>query len=198
VNMVAQKFDERHPVIQHTEIAPARNERTVYPTTIPGPYQPAARPAPRSGGERPAPSRSDYSAPKARQPVAAAPAAPAVTRQVEEAKAPTRSVPSSEVAHAAAPSRTTHQAVDDSKPSSRGLTGYRAGAASPTYSLRTSEVAQNETRPASFQESNPHVYYPKSYRQAAATHALPPANSLPATPLYSPDKSSSPRSRKSD
>ncbi|HWX21012.1 MAG TPA: DUF6600 domain-containing protein [Candidatus Binatia bacterium] len=44
--------------------------------------------------------------------------------------------------------------------------------------------------------SNPHVYEPKSYHQAAEAHALPPLNSRPASP--SQGNPSSPSSKKGD
>jgi hypothetical protein len=64
VNMVAQKLDERHPVVQHTEMAPARVERSVPtgPTQAPTQMQ-TPRTAPRPGNDKPVTTHSELSLP---------------------------------------------------------------------------------------------------------------------------------------
>lgn len=195
VNMVAQKVDQQHPVIQHREIAPARIERSPATSPAPAPFQPATRTTPRSTTERPAPSRPDYSAPKARSSALSAPASPAATRRVEATPPPTHLVASPPPTHPAVVSQAARPVADQPKPASRAV----PVTSTPTYPLRTTQAAPSQMGQAGSQGQNLHIYYPKSYHQAADVHALPPMNSPPRTPTSSSsDRSSASRSRKAD
>ena len=149
--MVAQKVDDRHPVIQHPQLAtstaqhpavPTRNARTPATAT----YQPQAS-TPRSVSQ-PAASQAHSQTPPARSTYSTAPTtsySPPATHQSSEASSKTL-----EQAHV-----TTSRAEAETRPA-------------PAHT----------TRPA-YQESNPHQYYPKGYYQSAEIHSLPPSNPRP-------------------
>ena len=98
-NIVAQKVDERHPIVQHAPIAPARVERKSSPSggvstpaTAPRRSQPEVPNAPqRSKGEKSPSLPQTQPAPRTYQPAPAAPSSPAPSRSPEERKQPTRS-----------------------------------------------------------------------------------------------------------
>ncbi len=171
--VAVQKVDDRHPVIQHTAIAPGRVDyrSTAGRTTVP--YSPAASPrryetpasqAPRRGTEaspvgpqsRPEP-RTYPSAPSAPSAPSSPPAPPSSYRR-DAAVSPNASSGSTAI------QRRPNTAQTDS--------------VSPNTSSRSSTIqrqpyaAQTESR-----GGNPHVYYPKTYHQSAESRPMPQASS---------------------
>jgi hypothetical protein len=150
--MVAQKIDERHPLVQPAPLASMHAER------------------------KPAPSMT-----------APAPATAPRHTPAESPKAPTQSISEKLAAHSPSPSASSqHQPAP-------------AAPVAPTAprieqpSTRT-EAASGAGKPSS-QGYVSHVYYPKSYQQAADVHSLPPVNS--ASSAHSSTHSSSDKNSKS-
>ncbi|HTL54903.1 MAG TPA: DUF6600 domain-containing protein [Candidatus Limnocylindrales bacterium] len=159
--MVAQKVDNRHPIIQPAPVVTAKAERPAnrspYPSSAaPRSTQPQdnrnlSQPAPDKAKERPAPSHNNYSsAPSSPSP------APANRNSTQNAPRP-------------AP-------TDDSKPNGKGPQSQTA--------------APPGTRPGAYDYKS-HFYYPKGYHQAAEVHSLPPLNPRPAAPDSQPDRGNS-------
>jgi hypothetical protein len=161
VNMVAQKIDDRHPVVQHAPVMTSRPERPAQtrmtqPGSVPGRPSPQGQPPgtyPRGAVDR---------APAYPQPQ------PAPTlKKAGQPASPT------------APSRTEEQ--PRTAPSDRQQQGRPSGYGStPQYPVRSGSSAPPESaRPAPAPQSSS-SYYPKGYHQAAETYALPPANPRPS------------------
>jgi hypothetical protein len=192
VNMVAQKVDQQHPVIQHAPIAPVRTQQPATFSrggTVPGAvstrpatqmpkapsspqyqstprtYQPAPTPAPQRGSSssssaRPS-STSQYQTTARTSQPAPATAAPATSTWSGSVK-PAASPQPTAKAYQAAPAASA--TPDAWKQGTRAAPSYR-GVSAPS---------QPATAQTSAQAQNPHVYYPKSYHQAAEVHQLPP------------------------
>jgi hypothetical protein len=154
--MVAQRVDERHPQVQPTPLTSMRVEhKPAPPTTAPAPAAAARHSQPespkastRSIGEKPAAATSAPSTARAYQPAPAAPATPTAPHMVEAPKSPARST--------AAPVPQTAPRID--QPAAR------------------TEAPASAGKPSS-QGLASHVYYPKTYHQAADVHSLPPLSS---------------------
>jgi hypothetical protein len=202
VNMVAQKVDAGHPVIQHAPIAPVSTGRpsTVSrsgsaPGAAPGrPSTQAPKVAPWSGGARPSSSpqyqpapRSSQPAPTPSAPKTSAPsssAKPAYSPQVQSASKTYQPTPTS------LPTATAPRAPDEWKQGTRSAPGYRSDVGLPALNnART--AGQSAIAPT---PSNPHVYAPKSARQAAEIHSLPSSDqhqsASPSPSASSPDSRS--------
>lgn len=146
VNMVAQKVDARHPVIQHTEVAAPRT--AVQTTSVAN----RATTTTVHGGRQPE-----------------APRAATTPRNVERSKPETRMTDATETAARPAAAN-NRRSVEEVKPATRSLPNYNPAARTPTYPLHTSPDASGG------EAQNTHTYYPKSYRQSADVRALPSAN----------------------
>jgi hypothetical protein len=171
VHMVAQKVDDRHPVIQHPAVVPARTERPL----IAGNSGAAGRGSVGSSPttwQRPTTQRTTVNPPsqsttKTYRPTttgSSAPSPASTPRANEQAKtAPLTPTPSpryeQERPQPARPPAATTQPQAKSQ--------YPLRSATPTYSepARPNAPAQNSG-----------TYYPKSYHQASEAHALPPIN----------------------
>jgi hypothetical protein len=174
VNMVAQKVDAGHPVIQHAPIAPVSTGRPSAfsrsgSAPVAAPNRPAA-PAPRtsswSGSAKPASSPPVQSTAKTYQPAPTLPSAPATLRAPVEWKQGASSGP-----------------------------GYRSDAGLPALNnARTAGQTPPVTPQMLSLSRNPHVYYPKSARQAAEIHSLPSSDQRPSESPASTGKSSDSKS----
>jgi len=159
IPMVAQKLDERHPVIQHAAIPTAKVERRSPPGN--GVNAPTITPAPRATQtERPNLPRQ---APVEKQP----------------AQNNRNSPPPTATTHATAPAAGTAPVV---RPIQRQDVAKQPGgfAESPRTETATRYSPQQNngqrqpnTGQISARQQNPQVYYPKSYHQAEAIHSLP-------------------------
>ncbi len=167
--MVAQKVDDKHPVVQHDPIATTTPQRP--PTTRTGSSAWAgasSKPQPTDNGrsyQRPTnPSQMPTQGGVAR------PATPAATP--------------------ASPPPTTRPA---NRPADRADTMSRPANPQPSTGSQSSpsRAARLPQQPRSSAE-----YYPKSYRQAAEIHALPPANPRPDPSGSSQPDSAGSRGRK--
>jgi hypothetical protein len=183
VRMVAQKLDERHPVIQHTEMAPVRTEtKSTYsasrsaPAATPGsrPYE-APRTAPRATSQQPATSRPDYSSPKSHQPSSSS--VPAGNRALDEARPVARSAAAPQPEPARVSAASARQPMEEVRPATRSTATHSSAVEQPTYEQRTGQRSSAEASAPSSREMVSHTYYPKSYRQAADVRALPPVSS---------------------
>jgi hypothetical protein len=157
-NIVAQKVDDRHPVVQHAPIAPMHVDRNTRPLNNASPSANVPRHAQtqnptvpqRQTPTKPAPivqPTPGNNRPQNNRPQASATVAPATPRSIEQPKVP-------------APSATT------SRPAA-------TSSFAPTTALPPRAV-QTEPRP-----QNPQVYYPKTYHQSADVRSLPRSEPAP-------------------
>jgi hypothetical protein len=176
LHMVAQKVDASHPVIQHSPIAPVSTGR---PSTItrsgsaPGatPSRPsiqAPKVAPWSSGAKPASSPQYQPTPRPSQP-APAPATPRAPSSSSSARPGATS--QYQPAPTVLPTAKAPQAPDNWKQGVRSAPGYRSDAGLPA--LHNARTAGQSASAAAQTSSNPHLYAPKSARQAAEIRSLP-------------------------
>ncbi len=189
--MVAQRVDERHPVVHHAAIAPVTVERKAQtvPTSGSGPAlgpRRSLREGPTvsapSGGEK-APSYSHN------------PAAPSVGEKAPSySRSPSapRANPPAAPAVASSPDRRARSDTPYPGSAEVGKPPVR-----PPLASRPEEAAHSETLHAPVQghpgpaqrdtqTQNPHVYYPKTYQQSADIHSRPQSNQRdPASPSRS-------------
>jgi len=202
-NMVAAKVDPGNPVIRHPPITTARGERTsAFSSTRPAPSTDSRRTAVQapkysssSSSPKPATSTEYQTSPRTSQ---RAPAAPA-------AQTPNASPGSSSPKPASSPQYQTSPRTSQRAPAapatqtpktSIGSSGAKS-ASSPEYqtsprTFQRSPAAGQTASPA----ANPHVYYPKTYYQAAEIGARPTTSKGQSASPSSPARSSDPRSRK--
>jgi hypothetical protein len=186
VAMVAQKVDERHPVIQHQSVAPARTERTAsLGTSAWAPATPSHGQQGQPHSQTTQPARPNHSNLENSSANARTWPEPSSHRAAPPAAAPNRNIESSKVAphettaaeHGrsssayAAPHQTKPQAqvprstyTPRPEPNNQ-LYPVHSGAQNPPNSGRQSGI-----------EQGPGTYYPKSYHQATEAHSLPPSN----------------------
>jgi hypothetical protein len=170
--MVAQKVDERHPVIQHAPVAAAAPRPQHSPTLA------TAAPAAtvRSGTTSAVGHVGTGDVPRNAE--RTGPAQPPATQRGTQAAVTAPSAPSSPQATRAA-----------TEP---------PGANSQLYPLRTGGHAA-PTMPQSSASRQPAAqYYPKSYHQAAEAHALPPLNQYGTAPAAPAEHSSASSSKKKE
>jgi hypothetical protein len=196
VKMVAQRVDDRHPVIQHEPVATMNAPRRAAPAG--NVYAPATGPrgmksdfpanSPRPSNDRgvpPNPRSQTYSAPRDVQP---APAAPRFSEPPKAANhspapyAPTPAQRSETVAPRPAPEAQPARTPNISRPQEPAH----------LYPLRTGASSQQEYA----SPSQGAVYQPKTYHQAAEAHSLPPVqrpsrqDTSPSQPQNSHDNKS--------
>jgi hypothetical protein len=167
VTMVAQKVDDRHPVIQHATIAPGRDAHSS------GPGNSASAPA--NGNRRPTTETSNMPRPgsetvrhNANPAAPSTPAAPSAAKSVEQSK------PASRVASTPQAPSTTYGTTAprvQTEPSAANPHAAPNQNVYPSHSGLQAGQNNGQGRPQS-----PGEYYPKSYHQAAEAHSLPPSN----------------------
>ena len=207
VRMAAQKVDERHPVIQHTPIAPVRMDR---PSTVvrsgaaPGATQrrPAAeapRTSPGATGAKPAtpPQTQPGSRNLQPAPTPVAPRSPTRSSDMKPA-APSQSQPTGRTYQPATPvlpTATAPRAPESWKQGASAAPGYRSDAGLPALhnARMAGEVPSNTPQTPS---QNPHVYPPKSARQAAEIRPVPQSDQRQSAAPASSGKGGDSRSRK--
>jgi hypothetical protein len=168
VNMVAQKVDAGHPVIQHAPIAPVSTGRSATVSrsgSAPGaapsrPSTQAPKVSPWPSSAKPSSSPQYQSTPRTYQPASTAPSAPTPARQPAQGKQGTSATPAYNT------SRTTAQSTPAAKQTS------------------------SEGR------SSSHVYYPKGYYQAAEIRSLPSSDQGRSGSASSPATSSGSHSKR--
>jgi hypothetical protein len=198
VNMVAQKVDPGHPVIQHTSIAAVR---TGYPSTYsrsgsaPGAAShPSATGAagastwssgakPLSSQQHPSTAGSYQSTPATGNPQSSAWSSGAKPASSLQSQSTARTYQPATTATTA----TTPRALDEWKQGSRSTSGYRSTGQSSSAATQTSSELQN-----------PHVYQPKSHLQAAEIHSLPKTEQHESVSPASPARSSDVHSQKNE
>jgi hypothetical protein len=195
VNVVAQRVDERHPVIRHSEIAtapaPRRSDRDAYRSAQPGNNQSyrLGRPDQGRDNDNRQPSPGTYRAPQAPSDR---------TPDRRDNRNDTRRVPSAQSAPSAPSAPPAARSSDDYRPAPRSNPGnrvYQAPASIPPGQVRQAEVRgrQPETR-----GQNPHVYAPKTAQQSSDVRRLPPERSRENRGNNSNNSNSNSRSRKHD
>jgi hypothetical protein len=209
VRMAAQKVDERHPVIQHAPIAPASTGR---PATVsrsgsaPGvatgrPSAQAPKASPWSSGTTRAASPQSHPAVRSSQPANA----PATTRpssrssDARPAAAASQPQSASKAYQAPAPvaAPATPRAPENWKQGASSGPGYRADAGLPGYyNAQAAGKPATVTPQTAALQQNPHVYAPKSARQAAEIHTLSPADQRTSATPASSGRGGDSRSRK--
>jgi hypothetical protein len=209
VNMVAQKVDTGHPVIQHAPIAPVRTERTSTfsrsgsaPGAAPrGPAVESPKVSPWSSSTQPRSSSQYQPTPRTPQPAATAetpkaspwssgakPASSPQSQPTPRTYQPTLTVP---------PAATAPRAPDEWKQGTRAAPGYRSDAGLPALNnARIAGQSPAATTQTPSQGQNPHVYYPKSAHQAAEVRSLPQSDKPQPVSPSSPANNSDARSRK--
>jgi hypothetical protein len=182
VNMVAQKVDDRHPMIQQAPVMSARPARPVMAHNMPTSSATGNRnlqSQPQTTSQHATTDRTPgypqpQQAPKGYQAGQSAPPGASSTpgkRTAEQPKAATQTT---------AP---TYRTEPEVQPPSRPTAAGNQAPANRQYPLHSS--TPNTPTPGSQQ------YYPKGYYQAAETHVLPPMNAHPAESR--PQPSASPR-----
>jgi hypothetical protein len=183
VNMVAQKVDAQHPVIQHTPITPVRTER---PSAVRGnvsapasttrqPAVAAPRTSSSSSGAKTA-SSPQYEAPrKTFQPAATAPAA-ATPRTTSDWSSGAKPASSSQYQSAprtyqpapkALPAPAASRAPEEWKQGSRVTPGYRSDTGLPAYSSHSTVQSTPKVQQTPAEVKSAQGYNPKGYHQAA-------------------------------
>jgi hypothetical protein len=182
MNVVAQKVDDRHPVIEHTAIVAPRTERPLAgnaaassPSAKPGSQGQAPGAHPRPTVDRSPAHPQPQPTPKLNRPGSTLPSAKPGAEQ------PKTAVP------AANPGR-----VEQERP----VQGRPAGPAAQQpsgnrqYPLRSGTPnTPDATRPTAPGQS-PSAYYPKGYHQSSETRTLPSATARPSTQRSQPTASS--------
>jgi hypothetical protein len=167
VTMVAQKVDDRHPVIQHATIAPGRDEHTS------GPGNSAWAPA--NGNRRPTTETPNTPRPGSEAiRHNASPSASSGQATPPAAKSAEQSKPASRVASAPQAPSTTYGTTAprvQTEPSAANPHEAPSKNAYPAHAGPQAGQNSGQGRPQS-----PGEYYPKSYHQAAEAHSLPPSN----------------------
>lgn len=169
VNMVAQKVDDRHPLIQHTPVVAAKPQRPlVAGYSAPNAANRAYEGQNSTPWSRPTSTRaSTYPQPESTQ----------KSYQPASSSASARSVFASPRAEAAKPATPVQRAESESAGSTGSAwSAYtQPGASRPYYPLRTGNTTTETARPSA-QPRNVPAYYPKGYYQAGETRMLPPVN----------------------
>lgn len=180
VAMVAQKVDERHPVIQHQPVAPSRPERTA--SLGSAPYAPATgyrspqAPSPRATRpnlENPSPNSKTRSAPNPHPP---APSAPASSRSSQFSSVAPRETPAREPAPGSSVSATRPQAAAPEVQAPRSAPTARPEPNSQLYPLRSGPRNPPAYGRQDITGQGSGYYYPKSYHQASEAHSFSPGN----------------------
>jgi len=178
VNMVAQKVDDRHPVIQHTPLPTANTQyRAGFPGIAPGTAnsQWRAQPQPQRNPQAPSNERASPVAPRQQTP-ATYPAArnnnqPSATPWAEgQASSPSHSPPT----HQSAPPAATPYRPPTSNVQPAPIRPAEATRAYQ-YPSQPRPGSEREAQPVPRNQGN-QFYEPKGGRQAAEVHSLPPAN----------------------
>lgn len=181
--MVAQKVDERHPVIQHAPLAATSVERRAAPAGNPAPgprgmkYD-SSRAAQRPANDRAVPATprpQTYSSPRDSQMAPAAPRVSEQPRPVTRSAQPYSPAPvqrSETVAPRPMPATQPASTPNVSRPDEPGR----------LYPLRTRENAQPQAAPS----RQAPLYQPKGYHQAAEAHSLPPLPKARQQDTFSP------------
>jgi hypothetical protein len=192
-NMVAQRVDAQHPVIQHTPAASVRTERS----SAFGSSAPAAGAAShRTATEAPRTSPGSSSARAA----SSSPSQPAATRGHQTSDwsggaKPAASSQSQSTPRTSQAAPAASRAPDQWKQGTRAAPGYRSDTGLPAYysaqhPAQTSSGAPLKSSGGQSSEG----YYPKSYHQAAEIHSLPHTDQHESTSPSSPASSSGSRS----
>ena len=171
--------------------APRNSQPTPTPTT--------PKASPWSSGAKPAPPPQYQPASRSSQP-APTPANPRGSPSSSSAKP--ASSPQSQLTSktyqptpTALPAAAAPRAPEDWKQGTRSAPGYRSDVGLPA--LNNARIAGQSSPAAAQTPSNPHVYAPKSARQAAEIHTLSPSSprqsAAPSAPASSPDSRSKSR-----
>jgi hypothetical protein len=186
VNMVAQKVDERHPVIQHTPVVPSGTERPVVarntPTSSTTGYRGPQGQTPATTGPRPALDRAPAYSPSQTTPKSYGPG-----QSAHSPSPATQATRTSEQSKPASPTATTPYRPDvQGRPPVGPSTPGPQPPAAHQYPSRTLPPSSSDTPRATAPAPSSPPYYPKGYHQAAETHVLPPLNAQPAQPRGQP------------
>ncbi|MGA2864368.1 MAG: DUF6600 domain-containing protein [Verrucomicrobiota bacterium] len=194
VSMVAQKLDERHPVIQHPPVAAALADRKSTPISSVSPLASAPRRPPTAGsqtGSRPSVGRTVT--PPAEKVESRPLVAKTASRPAVEKPAPRAGTQTTAATPGHAPAPVLHQtatpaagprAVTPPSTATRqtvpSVRRYTPAATAPRYPLQT--VAKGKTTPvqASPPSQNLHLYTAKSTGQAAQVRPVPQPNATAA------------------
>ena len=184
VNMVAQRVDAQHPVIQHAPIAPVRTARpSTFSSGSPVPASTSRQPATTaptktstwSSGAKPASSPQYQTPQRSYQPGSTAPAAakpqtstwssgakPASSPQYQSAPKAYQPAPT------AAPAPAATRAPEQWKQGSSSVTpGYRSDTGLPAYNSRAAAQSTSSSEQTTSAKGNAPLYQPKGYHQAA-------------------------------
>jgi hypothetical protein len=186
VNMVAQKVDDRHPVIQHPAVVPAKSQR---------PYV-ASSPAPGNGNHvSQGQNQGNWPRPAVdRAPAYSQPQPPPKLYRPSNSSAPaTASTPSANRSDSSRPAQPAAQPEQERSSSTHSSTTVptQSGSSRQYYPLRSGTSPSENTARPNPQEQNSHTYYPKGYYQASETRALPPVNEARPSDSHGQSPSSS-------
>ncbi len=163
--------------------------------------QPASRPSSWSSGATPAATSQPQPAVRSSQPVSAPATTRSSSRSSDVRPAASASQPQSTArtyqAPTPSPAPTTPKAPENWKQGASSGPGYRADVGWPGYyNAQAAGKPATVTPQTAALQQNPHVYAPKSARQAAEIRTLAPAAQQPSPSAASPGKSGDSRSRK--
>jgi hypothetical protein len=172
VNVVAQKVDDRHPVVQHAPIVATR------PAARPG-TTPTLQSRNQPGTIKTAPQQASDRAASPRPTIEKAPSPASRTYQPPQPTRPSASAAPLE--HAEEPKETQR--------TQPGTTRYGTTASQP-YSKQT-PAQSHPTEQTENQKQSPQIYYPKTYHQSADVRSLPRSEPRAAAPARVPQDSGS-------
>jgi hypothetical protein len=190
VNMVAQKVDSSHPVIQHAAVIPTKPQRPLVAGSTAPTVNRGVQGQNPGNWTRPSTERAPtYSQPQNtqkpyRQNSSATPSAPAAAPAAHTEQTRPVATPSTPPSRVQPERSVTERApINTSQPN----TSHQS---TPLHS-ETPAPSSQVSRPVP-QAQNSHTYYPKGYYQAAETHILPPANARSSESHPQPSMSSHP------
>jgi len=211
VNMVAQRVDAQHPVVQHTPITPVRMDRassnsrgaSAPATTAHQPTTAAPKTSTWSGGEKTTSSPRNQ-LPQTHQPASTAPGA-ATSRTTSDWSGTPKQGSSSQYQSApktyqsaptALPAPATPKAPEDWKQGSRVAPGYRSDTGLPANNSHTAVQSTPKADQTPAEVRNAQGYNPKGYHQAAEIRTLPKSDQGQSSSPSSPAKNQDPHSKK--
>ena len=211
VNMVAQKVDAQHPVIQHAPITTARTARSsAFGSGASAPAGTARRPAVQtpkasswSSGARPVTSPQIQSTPSAPRTAPAAPSGRAPqtsdwsTSTRTAAAAQIQSTPSApQTTRVVPPAPAAPRAPEEWKQGTRTMPSYRSDAGLPALTPRTPVQSLSAASRTTSSAGKTSVYQPKGAHQAAELRSVSPSAERQGASPSSVENSAGSRSRR--
>ncbi|MDB6110737.1 MAG: hypothetical protein JWR69_2487 [Pedosphaera sp.] len=163
IGMVAQKVDDRHPVVQHNVMVKPQPQRNTPPGN--GGSSPASNPRRSQTGAADLPQRT--------------------IREKPESNVPNRTTPDArQPANGGVPGRSINEHREEAKPSANTGESYRPATPVHSQSPQSPGQPQPDAGQQKSQGHNPHVYYPARYPQPSSA---PQGHQNQESPTSRPD-----------